>query len=181
MKRILPWLGLILGAAFIGLTLLPHPNPGSFDINGFGRLPVLANGRVKPMDTLARTSLLQMSGVQTVFADDASTVLGEDNTEPLSPSGWLLDMFYRPDVADGYRVLTIDDSDLLSLIGRNEQNLAISYDRPLSQYTAWFSHGHSRLGGFAYRKLAPALPAIERTMAQLGFLPSHYRRFKHKH
>ena len=65
MKRWLPLLTLVLGLGYVGSTLLPPGNrhdkdgdaAGDFDLVGFGRLPVLANGRVKPMDTLARSSL----------------------------------------------------------------------------------------------------------------------------
>jgi hypothetical protein len=37
--------------------MIPSKEPSKFDIDGFGRLPVLVGGRVMPMDTLARVSL----------------------------------------------------------------------------------------------------------------------------
>ena len=40
------------------LSTLPLPKEKfGFNINAFGALPVLSGGRIKPMDTLARTSL----------------------------------------------------------------------------------------------------------------------------
>ncbi len=35
----------------------------------FGRLPVLLNGRIKPLDTVARNSLLIIHGKQTLGAE----------------------------------------------------------------------------------------------------------------
>jgi len=161
MKRLLPFLALILGLGFIGLTLLAPKNPGAFDIVGFGRLPVLANGRIKPMDTVARTSLLQIAGEQKVRAADNSDVFGQDNAEPLTPAAWLLDVFFRPKTADGYRIFTIDDPDLLSLIGKDDQSLSIHYAKTLDQWKALFGALDSRYRSFSYREIAPYLPAIE--------------------
>ncbi len=70
MKRWLPLLTLLLGLGYVGWTLRPQRSEaGAFDLVGFGRLPVLANGRIKPMDTLARTSLLQIHNSQLVIID----------------------------------------------------------------------------------------------------------------
>ena len=47
MKKYLPFIVLLLGVAFVFTTLrVPEPPPGSFDLSGFGRLPVLVNGRL---------------------------------------------------------------------------------------------------------------------------------------
>ena len=149
MKRWLPLLALILGLAYLGSTLLPPRNPGSFDTVGFGRLPVLANGRIKPMDTLARSSLLQLQDRQRIVGynvqPDGRVVLDESD---LTPEEWLLDVFFRPEKADGYRTFVIDNPDLLTLIGKSEGDTSIKYANPAFQ-----------------------------VMAVIGFLPSHYRRF----
>jgi len=161
MKRLLPFLPLVLGLVFVGLTLLPPRNPGAFDLVGFGRLPVLADGRVKPMDTIARTSLLQIAGAQQVLGPDNRPELGRDNSEPLTPSAWLLDVFFRPAQADSYRVFKIDDPDLLSLIGKDDQNLAIHYPGTLDQVRAVFGALDSRYRSFSFKEIAPFFPAIE--------------------
>ncbi len=78
------------------------------DIAGFSRLPVLNGGRMKPLDTVARTSLLLLRGKQTVpFAGE----------RPLSADEWLLDMLYKPKDADAYPVFEIDDPDVLGVMG----------------------------------------------------------------
>ena len=184
MKRFLPYLALVLGLVFLALTLLPPRNPGKFDVVGFGRLPVLANGRIKPMDTIARTSLLQIEGAQKVLGGDGQAVFGPDSLDPLaprsgslmdmfdpppplSPEEWLLDVFFRPKIADGYRVFTIDNPELLALIGRNDQNLAIHYDKMLDRLKATVGILDPRYRTFTYGEIAPYLTAID-TQAKLA-------------
>jgi len=99
---------LLLGLAWVGSTLIPHGNPGGFDLTSFGRLPVLADGRIKPMDTIARTALLMLQGHQRLAAPDGRAV---------APEEWLLDVFFRPDTADTDRIFRIDNPDVLSLFG----------------------------------------------------------------
>jgi hypothetical protein len=60
-KKFAPWLiGFFLIGWAVVKMLPPGPAPG-FDIDGFARLPVLVGGRVMPMDTLGRLSLLAMN------------------------------------------------------------------------------------------------------------------------
>ncbi len=54
----------LLALVWVGSTLIPRGNSGAFDLAGFGRLPVLADGRIKPLDTIARTGLLMLQGRQ---------------------------------------------------------------------------------------------------------------------
>ena len=65
MKRLLPLLILLGAAAYIGIALRPAHNETAFDLVGFSRLPVLANGRIKPFDTIARSfRFLQESWIE---------------------------------------------------------------------------------------------------------------------
>jgi ABC-type transport system involved in cytochrome c biogenesis permease subunit len=97
--------GLLL---WVGSTFLPGGNRGDFDLAGVGQLPVLADGRFKPLDTIARTSLLMVQGRQRVEAPSGETV---------EPVAWLLDVFYRPTLADTYPIFRIDHPDVLSIFG----------------------------------------------------------------
>ena len=61
MKKWLPWiLPLFLPRGFWPAQP-PKPNHG-FDTAAWGRLPVLFDGRVQPLDSVARNSLLSISG-----------------------------------------------------------------------------------------------------------------------
>ena len=106
MKKNLPAVALILALLALAATLLPPAKPRGFDLAAFGRLPVLADGRLKPMDTVARNSLLLLQGRQRVTTTDQRS---------LTPHEWLLDLFFQPAVADTYPVIRIDNADVLSL------------------------------------------------------------------
>ena len=73
----------------------------------FGQLPVLVNGRVKPLDTVARTSLLMMQGRQRVTTGKG---------ERVSHLEWMLDTLYRSPVADRYQVFEVTHPDVLVLL-----------------------------------------------------------------
>lgn len=79
-----------------------------FDLAAFGRLPIVADGRIKPLDTLARTSLLVLSNRQYY----------EDHNERHQPAiKWLLDVMARPETAFTHRVFKIDNLDVQELVG----------------------------------------------------------------
>ena len=162
MKRWLPLFTLVLGLGYMGWTLLPPKNSGAFDLVGFGRLPVLANGRIKPIDTLARSSLLQIQNNQDVIIDqvnpDGRIV---PDVKELTANEWLLDVFFRPEKANGYRTFVIDNPDLLTLLGKSEDDLAIRYANPVfsAMAAADMLPGHYRR--VTYAEITPHLPEIE--------------------
>lgn len=107
MKKRFPALVALAAFAAVALTLRTPRNPGALDVAGFGQLPVLVNGRVKPLDTVARTSLLMLQGRQRVSAGPGRT---------LTPAEWILDMLYRPQAADRYAVFAVTHPDVLALL-----------------------------------------------------------------
>src|SRR6266542_2752213 len=65
MKRFLPWIRLVVAAGWIAANWLPSKTAnGDLDFAKFGEIPVLVGGRVKPLDTVARNSLLIIHGKQ---------------------------------------------------------------------------------------------------------------------
>jgi len=103
----------IFAAAFVsGLLFASWPffsrGPKSeFDVRGFSRLPLLEGGRIKPIDSFARNSLLVIRGQQSLPVD----------AHRLSASEWILDAMLRPEAADTYKAFVIDDPDVLGLLG----------------------------------------------------------------
>jgi ABC-type transport system involved in cytochrome c biogenesis permease subunit len=106
-KRLVPWIAAALALVGAGLALVPPRPVHGFDLDAFGRLPVLEGGRVKPLDSVARNSLLVIRGAQS-FQHEGRTV---------GASEWLLDVLFRPQVADAEAVFQIDDPDVLGLLG----------------------------------------------------------------
>jgi ABC-type transport system involved in cytochrome c biogenesis permease subunit len=113
MKRSLPFLILLLGVVYLGSTLAPPANKTEFDLSGFARLPVLVDGRIKPLDTVARTSLLVLQGRQRFVAPNGAS---------LQPVEWLLDVFFNPAVADDYQHFLIENPEVLALFSREQGN-----------------------------------------------------------
>ncbi len=67
MKRFIPYLILLVAGLWLGASwIAPKPTADDFDVRTFSRLPVLVGGRIKPLDTVARNSLLIMRGKQTL-------------------------------------------------------------------------------------------------------------------
>lgn len=106
MKKRLPLLFLLLGLALVARSLLPERNKTDFDLAAFGRLPVVVNGRVKPVDTVARTALVVLQSSQSIAAPDETK---------LTPNEWLLDVLFRSSRADAYQHFEINHPDLLAI------------------------------------------------------------------
>jgi ABC-type transport system involved in cytochrome c biogenesis permease subunit len=106
MKKYFPFAVTLLAVLAIGSSLRLPRNSDQYDVVAFGHLPTLVNGRVKPLDTVARTSLLMIQGRQRVQTPDAKT---------LAPIEWLLDVVYRPAQADTYQTFEIVHPDMLAL------------------------------------------------------------------
>jgi len=127
MKRFLPLAALLLAVTYVASALRPPGNPGAFDVNAFGRLPVLVNGRLKPLDTVARSSLLQLQGRQTVTTPDG---------RHLPPVEWLLDVAFRPKIADAYQHFEVVNPDVLAIFelrasdGQGEKRFSLRQLQP---------------------------------------------------
>jgi ABC-type transport system involved in cytochrome c biogenesis permease subunit len=80
-----------------------RPNHGAFDLDGFGTLPVVSNGRIQPLDSLARNQLLAIQGKQRVPGENP----------PASPVGWLAELAFTPQDADKRPVFQIHHDEVL--------------------------------------------------------------------
>jgi ABC-type transport system involved in cytochrome c biogenesis permease subunit len=159
MKKYLPLLALLFGLGMVGAALVPPQNSGAFDLVGFSRLPVLVNGRIKPLDTVARTSLLVLQGRQRVSSPESE---GE-----LTPIEWLPDVLFKGEVADKYRTIAIDNLEVLALVGRNDDNLTIKYESGARKVMALLGFLPSRYRRFTFAELEPYLATIDE-QAQLA-------------
>jgi len=134
MKRFLPLACLLLGALYLASTLRDRTPTAPLDLRGFGRVPVLVNGRIKPLDTVARTSLLMIQGRQRLVTPDGRTLL---------PVEWLADVMFAPDKADTYQHFLIENHEVLDLMKLKVEDGA----------------GKKR---FSYAQLRDGLPELDR-------------------
>ena len=109
MTRYIPYIVLLCASLWLGTSwLTPKAKPGEFDLTSFSRIPVLVGGRIKPLDTVARNSLLILRGKQT---------LKLANGEQVSPNRWLAEVLFNPAVADTYPVFAIANQEVLGMFG----------------------------------------------------------------
>ena len=109
MKRFLPWIILAVAVTCIAANWLPRQAAkDDFDLSSFGKIPVLVGGRVKPLDTVARNSLLIIHGKQELRLEGGRRV---------SAMQWLADALFNPAVADQYPVFVVQNADVLGLFG----------------------------------------------------------------
>src|SRR5262245_21179957 len=109
MKRFLPWIILAVAAACIAANWLPPKTAkDDFDFSKFGEIPVLVGGRMKPLDTVARNSLLIIHGKQELRLEGGKR---------LSAMQWLTDTLFNAPVADQYPVFVVQNADVLGLFG----------------------------------------------------------------
>ena len=104
-----PILAVVVMALYVGSKARqPHVGPNDFDFGEFGKLPIVADGRVKPIDTYARNTLRIISGSETYKDSD-------DRYQPAIR--WLLDVIARPDEAKKHKAIRIDNLDVTEALG----------------------------------------------------------------
>lgn len=109
MKRLAPYLILILATLWtVSSWRPPSYSSDEFDLSSFKRIPVLVGGRIKPMDTVARNSLLIIRGKQTVRRADGGR---------LPAARWLADLLFDPSKADEHPVFAVANQEVLGMFG----------------------------------------------------------------
>jgi ABC-type transport system involved in cytochrome c biogenesis permease subunit len=109
MKRFLPWIILVIIAGWIGASWLPPKiAKDDIDLGKLGKVPVQVGGRVKPLDTVARNSLLIIHGKQELRLENGRT---------LNAIEWLADVLFNAPAADQYQVFLVQNDEVLGLFG----------------------------------------------------------------
>ena len=106
-RSILIWLIVAATVAYVLVPLLQRDTSDGFRMQEFGRLPVLLNGRIKPLDTVARTSLLIIHARQTLRTDHGT----------LSAIDWLAEVLMKADEADLRKIFVIRNPETLAALG----------------------------------------------------------------
>lgn len=109
-NRLLFWISPVIALLWVSSNLITRP-----DVEGlaeFARLPVQEGGRVKPLDTVARTSLLIIHGRQTLRLTDGSV---------MPPDRWLAELLFNAPLADGRPLFAINNPEVLALFGWEAQ------------------------------------------------------------
>jgi ABC-type transport system involved in cytochrome c biogenesis permease subunit len=93
---------------------LQSPKEEGFAFAEFGRLPLTANGRIVPVDSLARNSLLEIREKQTLNTEPWKA--WNEHPQIIPATEWLASVMMNPSVADDWPVFRVDNPDLISLL-----------------------------------------------------------------
>jgi ABC-type transport system involved in cytochrome c biogenesis permease subunit len=106
-----PWAIGVLGI-LLACSALLRPTPQTdFNLRSFSELPVSAGGRIKPLDTAARSMLMLAGGRQQVRTDKGDVPAAQ----------YLLDLVTNPERVSGLPILRVDHPDLLSMLDRGPE------------------------------------------------------------
>ena len=123
MKRVIRGVALLLFVLFFAAGL--RPESSAYDIDAFAHLPMMDEGRRKPVDTFARNLLTVLSG---------KSSLRTEAGERLSANEWLLDALAGREAALDHRVLRITQLDLLHQLGLEKRSRFRYSYRELSEW-----------------------------------------------
>jgi ABC-type transport system involved in cytochrome c biogenesis permease subunit len=115
LQKYLP-IGIVVLSALmlVGRASVPSGSDTRRDLYSFGAIPVQHGGRVQPLDSVARNSLVVISGKQE-FEDPT------DNDRVYKATDWLLILWAKPEQANKFRVFRADHPQVLSLLGLTQR------------------------------------------------------------
>src|SRR6478736_9428181 len=148
--KILPWFCLALFVTEIVMVMKPKADDEMHTAE-FGRLPALLNGRVQPLDSIARNSLLQIRSTGDLPLEILPSWQFWRHGKKLRSSEWLLEVFFKPEVADTRNAFLIHHPDLISELKLGDKGIE-----------------KSGLRYYAYNDLKPLVDEI---LAQAGAVP----------
>jgi ABC-type transport system involved in cytochrome c biogenesis permease subunit len=115
---------------FVRAMIPASEAPDGFHFQRFGRLPVVADGRVKPIDSFARSNLLAVSAAQDYREFGTMEDFKDGNTKTLPAVKWFLDSISHSEIVDDllgvdrrerpvawrHRVLRIENDQVLNFL-----------------------------------------------------------------
>ena len=142
LARLVPWIAVVLALTYLIASARRPAAP--LAVTRFAATPVSYKGRVKPIDTVARNTLLILSGRQTLRltggdGGSAGPAAPEadgprDRPRRLMAIEWLLDVLAHPREAESHPVFRVDHPDVRALLGhagsdRKYYSIALIRDR----------------------------------------------------
>ncbi|HCR31471.1 MAG TPA: cytochrome C biogenesis protein, partial [Opitutae bacterium] len=108
MKQKLPWIiSVSILLLYFASNYMKQTPRTEIDYEAFGNTPVHLNGRIQPLDSVARNALLGMRYKRT-FRDE--------NGKKTPAIVWLTELMMRPDLAHERPIFRIQDEDVRSLL-----------------------------------------------------------------
>lgn len=126
MRKLIPIIVFVIAAGwFLSATLHNAPDK-TFAFTEFGKLPILSNGRIQPMDSLARNSLLQIREKQEANLEPWKGDFDKPRIIPATE--WLATVMMDPATADQWPVFRVDNPELIALLKLPDRDVAQKHD-----------------------------------------------------
>jgi len=119
MKKNLPWIVTAVFALWILATAFPNCKKEGFDYYAFGKLPAILNGRIQPLDSVIRNSLLIIQGKESVALDEHHT---------LSAIEWGSRLMMKPDEVDDLKVIQVNHPEVKGMFGFPDNQKYFSFN-----------------------------------------------------
>ncbi|MCX6885647.1 MAG: cytochrome c biogenesis protein CcsA [Verrucomicrobia bacterium] len=160
--KIIPWFFLALFGIEVIVVFMPKSESG-LHIREFGRLPVLMNGRIQPMDSVGRNTLLQIRSTGDVPLELVPSWKFWHHAKKLKSSEWLLEVFFKPDLADTRPIFLIHHPELI-----DELNLG---DKGIEK---------SGLRYYTFKEIEPVIAEIQKQGSKAASLEEKQKTAFHK-
>ncbi|HYE18298.1 MAG TPA: cytochrome c biogenesis protein CcsA, partial [Tepidisphaeraceae bacterium] len=157
-KFLVPLAFLLLCVVYVVAHARPKPVAGSPAYDALSKAPLSFDGRVQPIDTLARNALKVLRGRESALHITTGPD-GNRKETSVAPVPWLLDLVSGKAVARDYKTLEIDDLDIKNMMAlpRNEKFFSINDLGP------------------NWHKLVPEMEKVRKLKEQGGNLSRHQR------
>lgn len=140
-QRLLPYLllglALLIVLSYYGRNMKVAGGDEGFDFHALAKTVVMDDGRAKPLDAVARNTLLVLYNKQKLVHEG----------EKIDAIVWMMDLLARPNVAHDYKVFRIDHPDVIELLGLRPSDGAddkfFSYNQVLAGRTNIFEQSQA--------------------------------------
>lgn len=130
LQRYLPLLLVAICALWIGSkSRMPKDAPGAMNLQAFAQLPVVYKGRIKPIDTIARNSLIVVSDKQTFRESQRTGNHGLTSRENIKHPAieWYLDTITSSPAAFSNQVFRIPNRQVIDMLGLDPERKRFRY------------------------------------------------------
>ncbi len=136
------------------------------DLAQFGALPVLSEGRLKAMESMARGYLRALNGKATIKDEDGRT---------LDAREWLMILWAEPERADALPIFTVFHPEVLSLLQRPESGRETLAFNDFQAFGQAIEHAASHADETPREERS----TFERAILQLDYMLTLYWRLRH--
>lgn len=181
-QRWFPWVMAIIWAGWALGGFAPAKEKTPFHVNDFAALPVVLEGRVQPLDSVARNSLLIMRSKRTLAIEpegQMSDIAKMFKTKRVEAIDWMLEVIARPQEADARKIFRIDHPELKSLLKLPLEEKHFAFNQLMAQFPALRKESQRINEALRTHKMDPQQETpFEKSVVRLSTAVTTYLRLK---